>query len=724
MRKRSYILPLLFAISSTLRITAQLDVRPSEWKTFVNSNSNILVVDTFRFQRFDPLLLSNWDYHGKNGTVLFDAGKEGIKGQQGQQSLKVPLGGEVVFDRIDISEYKDVCIRVSYAASKVVKNENLSVRILDREDKERNIGLAEITTETPVSFNYGEKFRYSNPVSFGSFPTQIAFTASSPSSSSRNGYYAINWVVAHGEIEQYSLFEGKGNWEDVACWSHLPASRGRKALIQGKVSVLKDQTCNNIEIGAGELFVDKNAKLTITNNLVIHSTSAFNGILLNKGKLNIKGKVTIHKEFPQKGVWYFISFPFDVYASEIPSFTLKGENPNAGGNYFYVKYYNAKKRANSGLDTDNWTTLSSVASTTPVFEKNKGYLIALDEAATTTKMSFSSRKNVLPEDFARNASLSFPFYPASSEVSPAHAGWCLCGNPFPAPMPLRLLSSASNIGQYAYCYDGNTYQVHEIKSDVVIPPLGAFFLKLTDNCSLDLAQTQALSKRNSTTSGIPSFVLQLTDGTRTDKTIFLLDTLPNLRKDVDRNAYKFLSLDPTMPQIASYQPVVKNLLAIQSLEKDSVCIPLFVYIGRSGTHTLTFTFPNSSVKANRKISLIDHFYQDTISLQQQKSYVFNESAGKCEDRFSLLTELSVDPLDGMSDSSVEVKCYTKDKRLFIENLPSAGYVQLVNEQGIICQRIHLPKGNSISFMSVREGNYSFMIEAGNYKKEVITFIAQ
>ena len=720
MRKRSYILPLLFAIGCSFGATAQLEIPPSEWKTFVNSSSNILVVDTFRFQRFDPLLPSNWNYQKKNGPILFDAGKEGIKGQQGQQSLKVPLGGEVVFDRIDISKYKEVCIRVSYAASQLVKNENLSVCILDQEDKERNIGLVEITTGTPSGFNYGEKFRYSNPVSFGSFPTQIIFTASSPSSSSRNGYYAINWVVAHGEIEQYSLFEGKGNWEDVARWSHLPASRKRKALIQGKVSVLKDQICSDIEIGNGELFVAENAKLTISNNLVIHSTSVVEGILLNKGKLNIKGKITVQKEFPQKGVWYFISFPFDVYASEIPSFTLKGENPNAGGNYFYVKYYNAKKRANSGLETDNWTTLSSVPSTTPVFEKNKGYLIALDEAATTTKISFSSRKNVLPEDFAQNVSLSLPFYPASSEVSPAHAGWCLCGNPFPAPMPLRLLSSASNIGQYAYCYDGNTYQVHEIKSDVVIPPLGAFFLKLTDNCSLDLVQTLALSKRNATTSKIPSFVLQLTDGVRTDKTTFLLDTFPNLRKDIDRNAYKFLSLDPTMPQIASYQPFEKSLLAIQSLDKDTLCIPLFVYAGRSGRHTLTFTSPCSLIKADRKISLIDHFYRDTISLQQQKSYIFNDSAGKCEDRFSLLIASSGNPLD----LSVEVKCYTKGKRLFIKNLPSAGYVQLVNEQGIICQRIHLPKGNSISLMSVREGNYSFMVQAGNYKKEMTAFIGQ
>ena len=90
-----------------------------------------------------------------------------------------------------------------------------------------------------------------------------------------NSYYLIDHLCAYGDIQSHTLFTSTGNWNNKSNWSHLPALRNRNALIQGKAIVDESIKCNEIHL-YGEIEI------------------------INGGEL-AANKMTIHKEFPEKG---------------------------------------------------------------------------------------------------------------------------------------------------------------------------------------------------------------------------------------------------------------------------------------------------------------------------------------------------------------------------------------------------------------------------------------
>ena len=122
------------------------------------------------------------------------------------------------------------------------------------------------------------------------------------------------------------------------------------ALINGNISINTNISCKDIFIGNGNIHILPTGNLS-ANNLTIYPNDgilASSSTLRSSGTINISGKITIEKTFAQKGKWYFISFPFDVFASGIdPDFQLGDDKSDTNGNYFYVQTYNGEKRANS-----------------------------------------------------------------------------------------------------------------------------------------------------------------------------------------------------------------------------------------------------------------------------------------------------------------------------------------------------------------------------------------
>ncbi|MCD8137313.1 MAG: T9SS type A sorting domain-containing protein, partial [Parabacteroides gordonii] len=315
---------------------------------------------------------------------------------------------------------------------------------------------------------------------------------SNPAPNSQGGFYLINSLSAYGQIPKYSLFSGNGNWNDTIRWSHLPPLRRRSALINGSVTVNSSVDCQTASLGNGSLSIAEGGHF-IVDTLFLHSADLS---LTVQGKLSIKENITLQHTFPEKDKWYFLSFPFDVSLKGLdPRFELKDDTFSGNGDYLYVQTYNSDKRASSQQATGNWEVfpMPSSSDNPLIFEKGKGYLVALDATASDNTLTFSVDKENIPDNFGKSVSIPINIS-SSGDADTDHGGWHLCGNPLPAPLKLSRIKPDPALDGNIYLYDGNTYKPYPIGSNYALPPFAAFFVKAT--AATELTITGELSAAN------------------------------------------------------------------------------------------------------------------------------------------------------------------------------------------------------------------------------------
>lgn len=465
-------------LAGTAILTVLVPVRaqvsnPSEWSGFVKGSGNTVVVDTFRMQTFSGAAGDNWEY-----TVIGETNVSEI-----QKALVIPLGSGVAFDSFKIDNYRNGIIQMRCAAKSLALKEIMTLRYLyGGLLKTRKLYEPKVDN---VDLNY------TNAQITGS-PYSMEFIAADPAEKTYNGYYLLSEIFAFGQIPQYSLFSGNGNWNDTIRWSHLPPFRHRRALINGDVEVNSLVQCNQASLADGSLRITDNGHF-IVDELFLHNTDIS---LAVAGELTVNKQITTYYTFPEKGKWYFLSFPFDVSLKGLdPRFELKDDTFSGNGDYLYVQTYNSDKRASSQQATGNWEVfpMPSSSENPLIFEKGKGYLVALDAAASDNTLTFSVDKENIPDNFGK--SISIPINISSSgEVDTDHGGWYLCGNPLPAPLELSRIKPDPALDGNIYLYDGNTYKPYPIGSNYALPPLAAFFVKATAATALTI--TGELSAAN------------------------------------------------------------------------------------------------------------------------------------------------------------------------------------------------------------------------------------
>ncbi|WP_148478858.1 T9SS type A sorting domain-containing protein [Parabacteroides johnsonii] len=427
---------------------------PSSWESFVGSDENRLVSDTFRLQTFGDSERDNWGYTLTANSSLI----------QEKHTIKIPVGSGIIFSPFSLNNYTNVKIVSHIAGLKLEPGELLLFNV------HRNNSDEVITGNTPEQGKDYMGYRY---LTIGSNPSSFTITTDKRVNT-QDGYYMTDNVFAYGDIPSYSLFSGIGNWNDTTLWSHLPPLRHRNALIKGNVTITTDTYCKDIAIHSGSLEINP-GNLFILQNLDLYENKAS---LHSGGTILLSGRITFHKTFEEPGKWYFISFPFDVYPPGIDlHFEQKDATPNDGGNYFYVQSYNGDKRASSNQSAGNWEVVPIRPDNVPLFEKNKGYLIALDEKTTNRTLSFSSRPGDIPEDFANTGVITIPSSPSMISGNQENYGWYLCGNPFPAPLVLSQIEKNEALDGNIYVYDGSGYKTYSLNSNYALPPFAAFFVK-------------------------------------------------------------------------------------------------------------------------------------------------------------------------------------------------------------------------------------------------------
>lgn len=444
---------------------------PSSWQNFVNSNENVMVSDTFRLQTFGDSEWDNWEYTLIGNSSLV----------QDKNTIKIPVGSGAIFLPLSLTNYTNAKIVVHIAGLNLKPGESLLFKV------HRNNKDEVITANKPEQ---GKDFMGYKYLTIADNPSSFTITTNR-TTNTQNGYYMTDSIFAYGDIPSYTLFSGIGDWSDTTRWSHLPPLRHRNALINGNVNITADTYCNNATISAGDLIISPQSRLTL-NNLDLYGTEA---TIHSNGEINISNCITLHKTFDKAGKWYFISFSFDVYPSGIdPRFAQKDAIPNDGGNYFYVQSYNGDKRASANQSAGNWEVVPIRSNGVPLFEKNKGYLIALDEKAADRTLSFSSQPGDIPEDFARTGLLSIPVESSMTSDNQENYGWYLCGNPLPAPLVLSQIEKNIALDGKVYIYDGRGYKSYSLDSNYALPPFSAFFVKTSAPTEIKVVSDQAPTK--------------------------------------------------------------------------------------------------------------------------------------------------------------------------------------------------------------------------------------
>ena len=453
---------------------------PSSWKSFVSSDKNILVSDTFRRQTFGNSEWDNWEYTLTVKSSLI----------QDKHTIKIPVGSGIIFRSFPLNNYTDVKIVSHIAGLNIKPKESLSFNVHRNNSDEVIIG------NTPEKDKDFMSYRY---LTIGGNPSSFAITTNK-SATTQNGYYMTDSVFAYGNIPSYSLFSGIGNWNDTILWSHLPPLRHRNALIKGNITITTDTYCKDIAIHSGSLKINSGNRLTL-QNLDLYENDAS---LYSEGTILLSDCITFHKTFKESGQWYFISFPFDVYLAGIdPRFIQKDATPNDGGNFFYIQSYNGEKRASTNLSVGNWEIMPILPDDVPLFEKNKGYLIALDEKATNRTMSFSSRPGDIPEDFANTGTITIPLDSDMTSDNQENFGWYLCGNPFPAALPLTRIEKNKALDGNIYVYNGNGYRTYSLNSSYALPPFAAFFVKASSSTELKVSSSTPTKATNIISTNFP-----------------------------------------------------------------------------------------------------------------------------------------------------------------------------------------------------------------------------
>lgn len=710
--KKSLLCPvlLLFFISIQLQVNAQT-IPPNQWNTWISDPAkNVLIRDTFRVQSFESGALNTWGYTlSGNGAALSDVAAFGPNWTHGTQSMRLPSGSAITFDSLNVSGYINPVIRAYHTGKDLVAGQNLSCSYI-----KNNV----LTTSNLKNIAY-TAFYDSSLIG----PINGAVTILSSVSSSSGGYYVDN-VFIFGSIPAYSLFTGTGNWSDSTKWSNLPPARRRSALIAGNVTVQNSQQLNGLTIGNGLLTISEGAKLTVDSTVTLYNNAQTRSGFVNKGDVIVKDKIQVITTLAEKGKWYFISFPFDVYTKGIdPRFILKDNQSTQSGNYIYAQQYDGQQRAASGSNANNWKPLASSLGVGEqlVFQKDKGYLIALDGAASDTTLTFTSKAETVGLDFAKQARISVPHYNYNGNASSEHSGWYLCGNPFPAPMSLNKIQPNTTLGNFVYWYNGSTYEVFDAGSTQLIPAYGAFFFKTTAQGELSVSSSDSFDpKAGYSGDYLSSIGITLQNETCQDRTELRFRSDATAGIDVAFDAYKLTSLRTDVPQIGSYTSSGK-LLAInsQSLSVDELHVPLFIQTPVTGDYTLSFQTA-SFVDSDYTVFLSDKQTKQMLSVTENNTYSFSASADQ-SDRFELILQKALPTgITQISGSSLQIQ----GNSIALTNMPQKGLatVMLLTGQRIWQQQV--PSGSSRISMSLNRGTYILQLRAGSFLDQQLFIIAQ
>lgn len=358
------------------------------------------------------------------------------------------------------------------------------------------------------------------------------------------------------------------------------------------------------------------------------------GLYLEKGAysvfINEDQQATAQKASIQLAVkpqtWHFISLPFDVERLDFVS------DPENGNREFVIRAYDGQNRANYGQNAyNNWKDVSGT------LQAGRGYILQTDYTDPHSDFYKLSVTNRATDALLQSEAITVPLESYPSYLSEDNANWNLVGNPYTAFYRIQNMEMGSN--KILVIWNGNGYTpLSKEDDDYSLRPLEAFFVQKPAEIDAITFHPEGRTPRLITSYNTLRSIgatdrqvinLQLKGDSYTDRTRLVINPTAQMGYDMHNDAVKWMSPDPDIPQCYTLGQDRKRYAINERPEGDG-CIPLGLYIGKSGSYTL-------QIDVNRpetSLYLIDKQEKRTIDLGRT-AYTFHAEQGTDEQRFEL-----------------------------------------------------------------------------------------
>ena len=374
-------------------------------------------------------------------------------------------------------------------------------------------------------------------------------------------------------------------------------------------------------------YLDENIRYNRQNN---YYKTQYNGTsLIVKGEMRAEN-VTLNL-YNFRGMWQFVTFPFDVKVSDIV--------PESENTSWVIRGHSGAMRA-AGKNDSVWVNLKA----DDVLEAGKGYIMHCynpDKDLVTFRVS-PLTTTVNRQLLFASDNRTLPLEENLSEFE-HNRSWNLIGNPYPSFYDTRFMefgapfmvwnSSAQNY--YAYNPADDAYILSPGEALFVQRPVDQkdiTFLK--DGRQIDqYARTlidETTQARARGKEGVQRSVFNLTlSGENTsDRTRVVLNDEASMTYEMNKDAAKFASTVPTVAQIYSWNG--ESRYAINERPTGSGIVNLGVHCGTKGTYTIAL-----ANAVDGQVILEDKLMNISTEITADKGYSFEAEAGDDDSRFVL-----------------------------------------------------------------------------------------
>ena len=454
------------------------------------------------------------------------------------------------------------------------------------------------------------------PINMNTFSTYTTATLHVPSTSYYNYWYDTEWSQFRKLEEflaeyQYFYLNGDFTIDDD------------KGTINGSID--DDDPNADLNPGSGLIVETDEDNPQLLNIVHIKAKGSISASIIAASNMEAN-KVYFDIEITA-GRWYFLSFPFNVQATNI----------TAPGAYTF-RSYNAEERANGKVGWQNWIG--------DLLEKGQGYIFQCAKGGT---LSLCVEKDDMDWD-AENRPQTLTAAPSADKQD---ASWNFIGNPQTSYFDI----DETGYEQPITVWNGSGYDAVRAGDDTyALSPFEAFFVQKPDNQSAmefpadgrytmkqwEEAQTaKAAARRQAGVDANRLMVnIRISDGQTTDKTRVVFNQQKSKDYEMDCDAAKFMSTEQ-VPQLYSLDGRQARY-AIN--ERPLGEVPLGYKAARGGELTI------SAMRMDQPVRLRDTKLQITHDLSMG-DYTFSTDAGTFDNRFVLTIDNSTTSIGTMKEQT-------------------------------------------------------------------------
>ena len=330
-----------------------------------------------------------------------------------------------------------------------------------------------------------------------------------------------------------------------------------------------------------------------------------------------------------KNCWQFVSFPFDVKVGDIV--------PQSESTSWVIRSHSGKNRAEGKTD-EVWQNLTA----DDVLEAGKGYIMHCynpdyNNAWFTVKpLTTSVNRQLVFDGGDRTMQLEENLAEFEHNRS-----WNLIGNPYPSFYDSRFLDFGAPFMVWN-SYRQN-YEAYNPADDAYIfAPGEAFFVQRPvdeetitfrnegrqTNCYARTLIEEQNAPQRVREAGRQVYNFTIANGEQGDRTRVVINDAASTAYELTRDAAKFASTEPTVPQIYTVDGNTRYAINERPLAQGTV--QLGVHCGTDGEYTIAL-----SGEAPGTVVLDDKELGVSTELTAERGYTFTAAAGDYNTRFAL-----------------------------------------------------------------------------------------